>query len=77
MVTETLFYMGRNDANVSRVSWKLWKIVRHGRKVTALWGPAEVVQRKVVFKYKAQKKSWWFRSERLAKQFVLDRVAQK
>lgn len=42
------FYMGRNGANKSGVSWKIWKVQRAGRTVTTFWGPATLVNRKVV-----------------------------
>jgi hypothetical protein len=32
------FYMGRNPANKSGVSWKIWKVQRAGRTVTVFWG---------------------------------------
>ena len=44
----TLFFMGRNERNKSGVSWKIWKIERHGRSVTTLWGPARLRKRQVL-----------------------------
>jgi hypothetical protein len=41
------FYMGRNAANKSGLSWKIWKIERSGHWVTTYWGPAALVDRRV------------------------------
>jgi len=35
---KTLFCISRNDQNVSRVSWKIWKIERQRKRVTAPLG---------------------------------------
>lgn len=42
------FFMGRNPGTKSGVSWKIWKVDRHGRSVTTHWGPAKLHYRKVV-----------------------------
>ena len=44
-------FMGRNAKNRSGVSWKVWKIARHGRSITKYWGPARLHLRKVVPTY--------------------------
>jgi hypothetical protein len=62
----TLFFMGRNDANRSGVSWKVWQITRSGRTVTARWGPALVIGRKIRPVGALQSKSWTFKSTREA-----------
>jgi hypothetical protein len=36
------FFMGPNHKNVSKVSWKLWKVQRSGRELTVWWGPAVI-----------------------------------
>jgi len=52
---KVFFYMGRNPANRSGVSWKIWKVTRKGQSVTTIWGPAVLKNRKVVSVYKAKK----------------------
>ncbi len=73
----TFFYMGRNPRNKSRVSWKIWKIQRQGKRVTTRWGPAALVKRKVVPKGTLQEKSWVFPSEAQAKEDEQRRVDRK
>ena len=70
-------YMGPNDENVSRVSWKMWKIERSGRVVTTWWGPATVVKRKLVPRYALNTKSRSFRTEDAARKFEAGRIADK
>jgi hypothetical protein len=75
---KTLFYMGRNDQNISRLSWKIWKIERRGKRVTAWWGAAEVgPRRKPVPKYELQTKSWTFRTEEAAREDEQRRIREK
>lgn len=45
---KSFFYMGRNPKTKSGVSWKIWKIGRHGCTVTFVWGPALIQKRKVL-----------------------------
>jgi len=73
---KTLFYTGRNDRNLSRLSWKIWKIERQGKRVTASWGAAEVIRRKVAPKYLLSR-SWSFRSEQAAREDEQRRIAEK
>jgi hypothetical protein len=74
----TYFFMGRNDQNVSGVSWKLWRIVRSSTSVTVWWGPAHVVKRKIVAKGRLQSKTWpSFRTQREALAFRRARVQEK
>jgi hypothetical protein len=73
---KTLFYMGRNDQNLSGVSWKIWKIERRGKRVKASWGAAGVIRRKVVPKYLLSR-SWSFRSEQVAREDEQRRIAEK
>ncbi|OHE58158.1 MAG: hypothetical protein A2Z47_05790 [Thermodesulfovibrio sp. RBG_19FT_COMBO_42_12] len=61
------FYMGRNENNLSRVSWKIWKIERKGRILTTWWGGAEIVNRQPRAKHDLQRKSWTFRTGSEAK----------
>jgi hypothetical protein len=75
---KTLFYMGRNDQNVSRLSWKIWKIERKGKRVTTWWGAAEVgPRRKPVPKHDLQTKSWTFRTEEAAREDERRRLQEK
>lgn len=46
---KTLFFTGRNPANVSGVSWKVWKIKREGRVVETRWGPIKIIGRRIVY----------------------------
>ena len=71
------FFTGRNPKNVSGLSWKIWKIVQKGRVVTAWWGPAKVVERKVCHTALLLSKAWKFRTEELAKDNADSRIAQK
>ncbi len=73
----TLFFMGRNDANVSRVSWKLWRIRRDGKHVTASWGPAQLVKRRLQPRHELQSKTWEFRNEDSAREFEAERIRLK
>jgi hypothetical protein len=75
---KTLFYMGRNDRNVSRLSWKIWKIERKGKRVTTWWGAAEVgSSRKPVPKYDLMSKSRTFRTEDAAREDEQRRIREK
>lgn len=73
----TFFFMGKNDANVSKVSWKLWRLQRRNRTVIASWGRAIVVKRVVQPGGKLQSKIWTFRSENAAKAFEQVRTNEK
>jgi hypothetical protein len=72
-----LFFMGRNRRTVSGVSWKLWKIRRQGRSVTALWGPAVLKRRRVVPANTLQSRTWRFWSTTAAKASLVRRMASK
>jgi hypothetical protein len=72
-----LFFMGRNARNVSGVSWKLWKIQRQGRLVTAYWGPAVLRGRRVVPANTLQSRTWRFRTAAAAEALLKARVADK
>lgn len=74
---KTFFYMGRNNHNVSKVSWKIWKIERKGNRVFTRWGPAILVKRRAVPKGNLQSKAWRFRSEEAAKDFERRRILSK
>jgi hypothetical protein len=75
---KTLFYMGRNDQNLSGVSWKIWKIERKGKRLQTWFGPAEVSpRRKVVPKYELQMRSWTFRTEKAAREDEQRRIREK
>ena len=71
------FLMGRNPANKSGVSWKIWKIHRNGKSVTTWWGPARIVQRRVVAKGNLQSKPRTFPSATAAKEFERVRIQSK
>src|SRR5436190_21018169 len=72
-----LFFMGRNRRTVSGVSWKLWKIRRQGRSVTASWGPALLKRRKVVPANTLQSRTWRFWSTTAAEASLTARMASK
>jgi hypothetical protein len=71
------FYMGRNPNNKSGLSWKIWKIRREGRRVTAYWGRAALVRRKPVVASKLQAVSWVLGSVKRAALFEADRIEEK
>jgi hypothetical protein len=76
---KTLFYMGRNDQNLSRLSWKIWRIKREGKRLTTWWGAAVVSpSRRPMPKYKRlQSKSWTFRTEQAAREDERRRIREK
>ncbi len=74
---KTLFYMGRNLTNQSGVSWKMWRIECQNRKVTAWWGPAHVIQRKIKPRGTLQSKVWTLPSAQAAREFEAARIKQK
>jgi predicted DNA-binding WGR domain protein len=59
---KTFFYTGSNDANVSGMSSKVWKINRAGRTVTTWWGAINLVKRRIVRVGVLQSKSRTFRT---------------
>jgi hypothetical protein len=74
------FFVGRNDDNLSRVSSKLWKIERRGRRITVFWGPAMFDRRtrKHVPVGVLQKKTHpSFSSEMVARDFEIAIIARK
>jgi hypothetical protein len=71
------FYMGRNPANKSGVSWKIWKIVRTGRTVTMLWGHAKLRNRKVTPAGTLQSKTRRFPSTDAARDYEVGRIRSK
>ena len=70
------FYTGRNERNVSGVSWKIWKIERKGKRLQTWWGPAEVLQRQVVPKF-LQTWSANYPTENAAKEDEKRRINEK
>jgi hypothetical protein len=74
---KTFFYMGRNLENQSGVSWKIWRIECQNRKVTAWWGPADLVARKVKASRTLQSKVWTLPSAQAAREFEAARIKQK
>jgi predicted DNA-binding WGR domain protein len=72
-----LFFTGRNDRNISRVSWKIWKIQRKGKRLQTWWGPAALVRRKAVPKSTLQTQSWNFRTDEAARQDEQRRIREK
>lgn len=72
-----LFYMGCNTAQMSGVSFKMYEIGRRGKVATASWGPAIVVDRRVVSSTWEQTKTWTFKTEEEAAAFVESRIAEK
>jgi hypothetical protein len=71
------FYMDHNPNNKSGVSWKMWKIQRRGREVTAWWGPAIIVRRRPRPASTLQSKTWRFRTEERAKDVEQQRIREK
>ncbi len=71
------YYMGRNDRNVSGVSWKLWKIERRGRVIQVWWGRATLRRRKPFAHGRLATKTWKKDSEELAKEEERNRIAKK
>jgi len=70
--------MGRNERNKSRVSWKVWKIERNGRRILLRWGPAEIdSRRKVIPSRLLQEKTKTFRSEPAAIEYERSVIARK
>jgi predicted DNA-binding WGR domain protein len=71
------YYMGHNPDNLSGASWKIWKIERHGRELVVWWGPAKIVNRRVVATNALQTKSWKFKSDEAAASAEKRRVEEK
>ena len=71
--------MGRNEKNVSGVSWKKWQIERKGRRLTTWWGPAEIDprSRRVEFSGVVGDSQRTFRSERAAAADETRRIEEK
>jgi predicted DNA-binding WGR domain protein len=74
---KTFSFMGPNPKVNSGVSWKLWRIERKGRTVTASWGRATVERRRLKTKGKLQNKSWNFRTEAQAIECEAEKIAEK
>lgn len=74
---KTYYYFGPNYNNQSRVSFKMWKIVRLKRRVTVMFGAATIDRRKVTPTGTLQTRSWTFRTEAAAKADEERRVAEK
>lgn len=74
---KTFYYLGPNENNKSRVSWKMWRIHRQGRKITAWWGPAIIVNRRVTKANTLQSTSWSFPTEAAAKANEKRRIHEK
>lgn len=74
---KTFYYFGPNQRNVSRESFKLWKIGRKVRKVTAKWGRATIVKHKLKEAGKLQTKTWTFSTEIEAKEYEKRRIREK
>ena len=75
---KTLFFTGRNPANASGVSWKVWKIKREGRVVETRWGPIKVVNRRMVHSKVLPHKKWpAFETIEAAKEFYEAKVQEK
>ena len=74
---KTFVYMGRNDANIGRASFKMWKIDRKDRKVTVWFGAATVKGHKAVPVGTLSSKTWKFRTENEAIEDVRRRIREK
>ena len=71
------FYMGRNAANKSGLSWKIWKVQRTGRTVTVYWGRAKLVKRKVAPAGTLRSKTLRFSSDGAACEYERRRIHEK
>lgn len=69
--------MGRNAANKSGLSWKIWKVRRDGRAVTVFWEPARLVKRKVAPAGTLQSKTLRFPSDGAAGEYERRRIREK
>jgi hypothetical protein len=76
---KTFFFVGKNENNLSRISCKIWKIRRSGRRVEAQWGPArwDKQKRKVVPVGLLQRKAWSFRTREAAEHDAERRTQEK
>jgi hypothetical protein len=74
---KSFFFMGRNPRNRSGVSWKIWKIRREGRTVTATWGPARLQGRRLVLSGEGTSRRWRLSSEELAESVEASRIREK
>jgi hypothetical protein len=77
---KTFFYMGRNDHNVSMVSWKIWKVwkvERKGKQVVTWWGPAILVDRKPVAECTLLSKESRFGTEVAAEEYERKKIQSK
>lgn len=71
------YYMGPNQKNKSRVSWKMWKIARRARTVQVWWGAATIVQRNVTKVNELQSKCWTLPTIAAAKADEERRIREK
>ncbi len=74
---KAFFYFGRNPANKSGVSWKIWKIGRNGRTVMFGWGPAVIKSRKVRLMGRLHKKKRTFATTRAAIEHERKRIREQ
>jgi len=74
---KTLFFMGINRANVSGVSWKMWRIHRSGQVVEVQWGAADLKNRRPRIIGSPQRRQWTLRTEAQAIADVSRRFEEK
>lgn len=73
-------FAGVNLGNKSRTSWKIWKIERKGKVVTAWWEPGRLHKRRLIPVSTANRmrsKTWRFRSEESARDDEQRRIQEK
>ncbi len=72
------FFMGRNERNKSRISWKVWKIQRSGRCILLRWAPAQAdSRRKLIATGTMQEKRKTFLSESAASEYERRVITRK
>jgi predicted DNA-binding WGR domain protein len=76
MNSRVLVYLGRNDNNLSRASYKIYMVGSRGRTVRVKWGAVEVQNRSIVPTY-LQMKSRVFPTKVAAHLHVLNLIERK
>ena len=74
---KVFFFMGRNPANRSGLSWKIWKINRTGRRVSTFWGPATLQRRRAAFASSPQSRRRRFETLEAARLFEESKIREK
>jgi hypothetical protein len=74
---KTFLYMGRNDDNVTGMSYKMWRIERKDRNVTVWYGSAIVKSRRPLPARELSTKSWTFGNKDAAIENEKRRIREK